>query len=129
MGDYDNSEKPVFDISYCDANNIQSDWFKFDDRLIDYLLTLVDGDTNNQGEWILSDNDIKTLAYTFFAILTYKRYGSIPDRLEELLNKRSEKLSKLAFTHAKALIDESRIKVAERRFNGKKGGRPPNQPQ
>jgi len=128
MNNYDDSEKPIFDIDYCDENSIYSDWFKFDNRLVDYLIALVDEDTDNQGQWKLSDNDIKILAYTIYAILTYKRDGFINDRLAAVLNSKGLKLSKLAFVHAKALIDESRIKVAERRYNGKKGGRPPNQP-
>lgn len=126
MDDCEYLDKPIFDKDYCDKYNIQSDWFKFDDRLVDYLMALVDEETNEQGEWILAEKDLKSLAYAIFAILMYKRDGSINDRLETLLNFRGQKLSKLAFSHAKELIDESRIKVAERRFNGKKGGRPPN---
>ena len=84
-----------------------------------------DSDIYSSSEWAISTDDAKALAYTMCAILQYQKDGCINERLEQFLNIRSERLSKVAFEHAKTLIDDSRIALAERIYNGSKGGRPP----
>lgn len=117
---YPNEEPPVFDKEYCDKANIRSDWFKFDKTLCNLLLGLVDEGENEKGEWIIVDEQF--LAYTVYAIISYQLYGDIPPALRKRIYSKAMKLSKQAFEHAVAEIEESRCRLAENRWNGRKGG-------
>ena len=119
IGFSDNSgtEKPNFDLNYCDSNEINSNWFKFDNELTNYLLGIVEEGTDKNGRFMLEDGVI--FANTLYAILFYKMNGYVsPNELDVTIHKdRAYKLGKMAFEHAKELIDQSRISVAEKRWN------------
>lgn len=114
-----NDDKPIFDKDYCDENNIKADWFKFDSTTTAYLFGLVEESINENGEWLLED--VSYLGYTMYAILCYFQNKPIPQRLLDMLKSRSMKLSKLAVNHCIEEIEDSRIRIAEMRYKGKKG--------
>lgn len=120
------ADKPIFNKNYCDDNNIQAEWFKFDKALAEYLLELVEEDVNENGEFILNDGVF--LALTVYAILKYFKEGYISPNLADKINHRNMKLGKLAFNHAKESIETARSRVAENRYNGALGKPPKNNP-
>lgn len=120
----DNSNKPIFDKAYCDANGIQAEWFKFDKALAEYLCELVEEETDSNGKPALVDGQY--LAITIYAILRYFRDGHISPELTDTINHRNMKLGKLAFNHAKDSIETARSRVAENRYNGGLGKPPKN---
>lgn len=116
-------DEPIFDKDYCDTYNIQADWFKFDKTLAGLLCALVEEGTNEKGQWVIKDENY--LSYTAYAVIQYFLYGCIPAELEQILNKPHMKLSKVAYLQAVREIEIARSRVAENRYNGGKGGRPP----
>lgn len=120
------ADKPIFNKAYCDENNIQAEWFKFDKALAEYLCELVEEETDNNGKPTLVDGQY--LAITMYAILKYFKEGYISPELADTINHRNMKLGKLAFNHAKESIETARSRVAENRYNGALGKPPKNNP-
>lgn len=110
---------------YCDANEIRANWFKLDRELSNYLLNLA-GEEGKDSNGNFDLEDAKILGVTMYAILKYYDSGYISKDLEECLNRKGMKLSKMAFKHGVELIEEARAKIAKNRINGALGGRPSN---
>ena len=115
--------KPVFDKEYCDKNNINSKWFKFDDDLANLLLIQVEESVyppgnSRAGEWFL--DGAYTVGLVMIAILQYKMNGYIeyPELEQLLMGKREYKIARTAYRKAVENIDKSRIQCAEKIWNG-----------
>lgn len=120
MSEITDNNSPVIDKKYCDENDIRSDWYKSDKYLASLLLGIVEEGTDKDGNWCLID--AASLGYVTYAITVYFLYGSLPPELEIAMNKKERKLQKLAIVHAIEAIEESRVRIAENRLKGRKGG-------
>ena len=110
-------EKREINKAFCDENNIQAEWFKFDKGLAGFLVAMCEETTNEKGEFTLEDSHV--LGLTTYAICKRLLDGEISEEIEAILNRKGMKLSKLAYNTAEEAIEKGRIRVAQCRENGK----------
>jgi hypothetical protein len=120
-------DKPIFDKDYCDENDIRAEWSKYDKSMATIIEVLGREAVNDKGEWCIKN--ASAIGYAEVAISQYFLHGNISEELEKILNRRDMQLANYYFQLGKQNIEDGRKRIAENRYNGKKGGHSRNKNQ
>lgn len=120
-------EKPIFDKDYCDEVGIRAEWCKFDKSMAAIVEAMTEAGINDKGEYFLKNAAV--IGYAFAAISQYFLHGYIDEELENILNRRDMQMAKYLVQIAINNIEDGRKRIAENRYNGKKGGHSRNKNQ